>query len=387
MRFSDITTRLADTGGAKWALHQRCRELVAEGIDIIELTIGEPDIPPDPSLIRVAHEAMLDGRVGYSDGRGEPQLIDALIRRYQKRRPDISRENILCFPGAQTALFASLLGITNAGDGVMTGDPVYAAYEGLIRASDAHMISVPLRPENDFNITAEDIEAAITPSARVLLLNSPHNPTGAVLDEQTIREIGHICQNHNLWLICDEVYEALIFEETFFSPFDMVEFSDRVVSISSISKSYAAPGFRSGWAVGSKEFCDHILPLSETMLFGNQPFIADMTAWALDHDIPTARKMREGYQRRATIVVKHLTAIAGIKPIMPKAGMFIVIDVSATGLDGNEFAWQLLDQGVAVMPGSSFGTNAKNLVRLSLTVPDQTIEQACHRIKLFVGDL
>ena len=386
-RFAAITERLHDTGGAKWAVHQRSREMQGAGADIIELTIGEPDIAPDPALIDVAHQAMRAGRTGYSSGRGEPALIDALAERYGKRRADVTSANVLCFPGTQTALFATIMGLVEAGDGVLVGDPFYATYEGVIRASGAHSISVPLRPEYGFRLQPEDLEASITPASKALLLNSPQNPSGAILDRTAVDLIGKICRQHDLWLVCDEVYEELVFDGVFVSPFYDPANADRVIALSSISKSYAAPGFRSGWAIGPADFCKNILPLSEAMLFGNQPFIADMTAHALRNPSDTARRMRTDYQRRAMIIEESLTAINGITPHPPAAGMFILADVSKTGMDGEAFAWALLEAGVAVMPGSSFGENATDLIRLSLTVPDDAVIEACERIARFVETL
>ncbi|MEP3435224.1 MAG: pyridoxal phosphate-dependent aminotransferase [Hoeflea sp.] len=387
MHYAAITERLAHTGGAKWAIHQRCRTMNAAGADIIELTIGEPDQPPDPRLFEVCHASMLAGRTGYSNGRGEPELLEAIAARYSRRRAGVDSQNVLCFPGTQTALFATMMGLTGPGDGVLVGDPFYATYEGVIVASGAHRESVPLRSENGFRLTAEDLEASITPHSRVLLLNSPHNPTGAVLDAGELAQIGEVCRKHDLWIVADEVYEELVFDGNFASPFDNPELADRVIALSSISKSHAAPGFRSGWAVGPQEFCDKLLPLAETMLFGNQPFIADMTAFALNSDLPTSARMRASYKHRTTLFADTLEKIDGITPFRPQAGMFIVLDVSGTGLDGESFAWRLLEAGVAVMPGSSFGANAGALVRLSLTVPDESVVEACARIKRFVEGL
>ncbi|MGI9489427.1 MAG: pyridoxal phosphate-dependent aminotransferase [Geminicoccaceae bacterium] len=386
-RFAAITERLRDTGGAKWAVHLRCREMRQAGADIIELTIGEPDVSPSSALIDVAHQAMLAGRVGYSSGQGEPELIDALVERYRKRRSDVTGDNVLCFPGTQTALFATIMGLAGTGDGVLVGDPFYATYEGVIRASGAHSVSVPLRPEHGFRLQPDDLVASITPASTVLLLNAPQNPSGAVLDQATIDNIGEICRLHDLWLVCDEVYEELVFDGAFASPFDNPAFADRVIALSSISKSFAAPGFRSGWAIGPADFCEKILPISEAMLFGNQPFIADMTAYALRNPPDTAMRMREDYRRRAHIFTESLAGISGITPHPPAAGMFILADVAETGLDGKTFAWALLEAGVAVMPGSSFGVNAADLIRLSLTVPDDAIVTACERIAYFVETL
>ena len=387
MRYAPITDRLADTGAAKWAIHHRARALQKQGRDIIELTIGEPDLSPEPAMFDVAHQAMKAGRTRYSAGRGEPGLLQALAKRYAKRRADITSQNVMCFPGTQSGLYAVIMGLAGAGDEVLVGDPSYATYEGIIRSSGASRVSVRLRPENGFRMQATDLKAAITPRSRVLLINSPHNPTGAVLTKAEIAAIGAICVKHDLWMVCDEVYEELVFAGEFASPFDIPEYADRVVVVSSISKMLAAPGFRSGWVVGPEEFCEKLLPLSESMLFGNQPFIADMTEWALGQNLPTAKLMREAYQRRAEILVKHLAFVPELNPMMPKAGMFVVIDVAGTGMDGEAFAWALLDAGVAVMPGTSFGDNARNFIRISLTVPDEKIAEAAHRITTFTASL
>jgi arginine:pyruvate transaminase len=154
--------------------------------------------------------------------------------------------------------------------------------------------------------------------------------------------------------------------------------------VSSISKSHAAPGFRSGWAVGPAALCERVLPVAETMLFANQPFIADMTAYALTREFDTAARMREAYARRARLIADELGKASGIRPIAPDAGMFILLDVAGTGLTGEDFAWGLLEEAkVAVMPGPSFGDQARNFVRISLTVPDDDIAEACRRIEAF----
>ena len=381
MRYASITDRLQNLGSEKWAIHAEARRMKREGKAVIELTIGEPDVPPDPALLAEAVRAMHAGRYRYSNGRGEPSVVEALVRKYQKRRSDVTAENVLCFPGTQTALFAVMLGLVEAGDAVLVGDPLYATYEGVIRSTGAVQVPVPLRPENGFHMKAADLEAAITPACRVLLLNTPHNPTGAVLTADEIAEIGAVCRKHDLWIVCDEVYEQLVFGGTFASPFDVTDLAERTIVVSSISKSHAAPGFRSGWTVGPKEFCTRLLAVSETMLFGGQPFIADMTAYALDNPISTAATMRQAYKARAARFTDALSRAPGLTPLPPEAGMFIVVDVSGTSMSGEDFAWALLrEEMVAVMPGSSFGEQAEGYIRLSLTVPDTHIDEACRRI-------
>ena len=382
MRYAAITERLRTLGGDKWAVHNAARARRDAGEDIIELTIGEPDISPAPELIERCVASLRAGRTQYSNGRGEPGLVDALVEAYRPRHPQIGPENALCFPGTQTALFAVMLGLVGLGEGVLIGDPYYATYEGVVSATGGHVQPVPLRMDRDFVLQPADLRAAITPDSRVLLLNTPHNPTGAVIDRATLEDLGAICAEHDLWIVCDEVYSELIFEGSFASPLEIAGLRERVVVVSSISKSHAATGFRSGWAIGPAEFCAALLPVSETMLFGNQPFIADMTEAALRGDFDTSAQMREAFGRRARMLCARLNAVPGLSAQMPRGGMFLMLDVSGTGLDGEAFAWRLLEaQGVAVMPGSAFGGNGGGLVRVALTVPDAKLEEAARRVE------
>lgn len=382
MRYASITNRLADLGSGRWAVHTAARQMKQEGADIIELTIGEPDVAPDKALLDEATKSMHSGRIRYSNGRGEPSVLKALVEKYAKRRTGVTEQNFLCFPGTQTALYAVMTGLVETGDAVLVGDPLYATYEGVIASTGAHPVMVPLRPEKRFHMQAEDLERAITPNSRVVLLNTPHNPTGAVLTAREISAIGEICRKHDLWIVCDEVYEQLVFDDVpFASPFDMPELAERTIVVSSISKSHAAPGFRSGWAAGPAEFCNRLLPVSETMLFGVQPFIADMTALALSQDFHMAPTMRANYRRRAEIAAQAFAGNNLVRPMLPEGGMFILLDISATGLTGLQFAWELLQQeGVAIMPGGSFGRQANGFLRISLTVPDDTLLIAMKRI-------
>ena len=298
MHYATISDRLGGLGSDKWAVHLKAREMAKAGINLLELTIGEPDIAPDPILAEVMADALEKGRVGYSDGRGEAPLLDALAGRYSARTGRaITRENIVCFPGTQTALFAVMMTLVEKGDAVLVGDPLYATYEGSIRATGADMATVPLKAEDGFHMQAEALERAIVPHARVLLLNTPHNPTGAVLTRGEIAAIGAVCARHDLWIVADEVYEELIFGGEFASPLDNDDLRERTVVVSSISKSHAAPGFRSGWAIGPEAFCKRLLPVAETMLFGNQPFIADATAAAILNPSGVSEKLRSSLRR------------------------------------------------------------------------------------------
>jgi len=390
MKTTAVTQRLAGLGGAKWELHLKAKELVRQGADIIEMTIGEPDVATPEVLIDCAAAAMRAGRTTYSDGRGESNLLAALAEHYTQTRGRVfETDQFLCFPGTQTSLYAVLMGVAESGDEVLVGDPMYATYEGVVRASGAEMVPVPLRPEHGFRIQAADIAERITNKTRAILLTTPHNPTGSILTVEDIDAIGELALKHDLWIISDEVYDQLVFDDAeFVSPLSRSAYADRVIAVSSISKSHAAPGFRSGWCVGPAAFTEALLPLSETMLFGNQPFIADMTEKAVREGSPVAEGMRNRYAKRAAKLSDRLTKETALTVHQPEAGMFAMINVACTGLDGQAYAEHLLDNGgVAVMPGTSFGTTMADWVRVALTIDDASFEAAIERIVVHANSL
>lgn len=382
MRLTAITERLAGLGGGKWETHLKARAMVEAGADLVEMTIGEPDVPTPQELCGAAALALQSGRTGYSNGRGEAGLCAALAESYTKSRGrQFSPENILCFPGTQTALYTVMQGVADAGAEVLVGDPMYATYEGVIRASGAEPVPVPLCPESGFRLQAEDIAARITPRSRAILLTTPHNPTGAVLTAEDVRKIGELAIKHDLWIISDEVYEHLVFEGAeFVSPLSDPDLVDRVIAVSSISKSHAAPGFRSGWCVGPAAFCTALLPVSETMLFGNQPFIADMTEKAVRDGSSVAAGMASRFAARAGVLERRLHSETPLTVHQPDAGMFALVNVSGIGMDGDTYAWDLLEHGVSVMPGSAFGESLTDWVRVALTIGDTRFATALDRI-------
>ena len=390
MQFASITERVAKLGSEKWTPHLRAKKMAEIDPNVILLTIGQPDISVSDELTNITIKAIKEGRTGYSNGRGEQNLVSSLVKKYNNECGlNITENNVLCFPGTQTSLFASIMGLINEGDEVLLGDPLYATYEGVVAAAGGTLKRIELKKENSFRMNPSDLANSITSKSKVLLLNNPHNPSGALLTKKEIEEITEVCLKNDLWIISDEVYASLIYDfdniAEFYSPLNVRDALHRTIVVSSISKSHAAPGFRSGWLVGPKDFCDAVLPLSETMLFGNQPFIADMTAYALENGFHTAKKMRDSYYQRAVNIYEALRKTNKVEPIMPQSGMFLLADISKTGLSSNAFVKQLLEEEkLALMPGASFGENAHHLVRISLTVPDKMINLSCERLKRFI---
>jgi arginine:pyruvate transaminase len=382
LRFASVTDRLAGLGADKWAVHFEARRRVRLGHAIIELAIGEPDTPAPRAVIEAAVDSLRRGRTRYTGGRGEPAMVEALARKYARRTGrDIDQRNVAYLPGTQAALYAVMTTLAETGDEVLVGDPLYATYEGVIRSTGADLVLVPLDPANSFHMRPADIEARITPRSRVLLLNSPHNPTGATLDHEEIAAIVELCRRHDLWIVSDEVYETLAYGSAFASPFDHPTGADRSVVVSSISKSHMLPGFRAGWCAGPSAVIDRVLSLSEIMLFGAQPFVEDAAALAIDKEHEECRVMVETFKSRAALLPKLIAEVPGLGCAMPEGGMFAMVDVTGTGVNGEAFAWRLLEEeNVSVMPGSSFGLQADGHVRVSLSADEVVLREAASRM-------
>lgn len=383
MKYTDAIERLDALGGDKWAVYKMARQMMADGRDVIEMAIGEPDVPTPDYLIEAAMTALRAGRTGYAASAGESRLRSALAERYTRQAGrEILPEQVLCFPGTQTALYAVISAVAASGDEVILGDPMYATYASVLASTGAQMVPVPLQAANGFRMQAADIEERITAGTSLIFLNTPHNPTGAVLTEQDIADIGAVAKKYDLWLLVDEVYDEMVFSKApFFTPLSHPDLADRVIVVSSISKSHAAPGFRSGWCIGPAAFCSRLLPMSEAMLFGNQPFLADATIAAVSRPSPVARGMCDRFLHRALRLENILHTRTQLTVQKPEAGMFALVNVSCTGMNSKDYAMDLLlNGGVGVMPGSAFGESLRDWVRIALTKPDDIFDKGCKRI-------
>ena len=388
MRYASITRRLEGLGADKWALHFAALAKIAAGEKVVMLSIGESDFPAPQAVAAAAIRGIEAGRVRYSSGRGEANVLAAIAARYARRTGRaISTEQVIFMPGTQSALFATMMALVEAGDEVIVPEPFYVTYDGIVAATGARQVPVATRPETGFHLTAADLRLAITPQSRVLLLNSPSNPSGAVLRPAEIAEIGAVCAEHDLWIVSDEVYETLVFgNANFASPFDDAELATRTVVVSSLSKSHSMPGYRAGWAVGPEEFSARMLPFAEAMLFGSQPFIQDAAAFALSNEFEECSVMRAALEQRGRRTVEILRQSSAIRAPMPEGGMFVFADVRQTGHSGEAFAFGLLEEeNIALMPGEAFGKAGAGHVRISLTAPLDVLEPAVGKIVAFAG--
>jgi arginine:pyruvate transaminase len=390
MQLASIATRLSTLGSDKWAVHIEGKRRRAAGEKLVFLSIGEPDLPPPNALLNEARNNIRMGRLGYSPGTGDIALCKSLARFYTKQTGrNIVSNQFLFVPGTQTALSLAFLSILEPGDEVLMFDPYYATYEAVVTAPGGVPVPVKLDPERGFHPDIAALEKAVTLKTRAILLNSPSNPTGAVFSATEIRAIGDIAIKHDLWIVSDEVYATLIHgAHRFTSPFFHEDLEKRTIVVSSISKSHAVPGFRCGWIAASADYCEKVLPVSETMLFGSQPFLEDALAFALDHEFAETNAMRDAYWSRGKALVEGLAASNKVKARMPEGGMFVMVDVRQTGLSGDAFARKLLaDQDVVTMPGESFGSGGAGHLRVALTVDESVMAEAARRIVKLAASL
>ena len=382
-RFAPISDRLSGLGAAKWAVHVEGLDRAAAGKKVTFLSIGEPDLPPPASVLDQAVASMRGGRLKYAAGQGEQVALDAIASHLSRRSgQEVSPDQIVYTAGTQNGLCTVLMTLVQSGDEVLVPDPYYATYEGLVAASGASFVPVPTLPEDGFHVTAKQIEAAITPRSRVLLLNTPSNPTGAVLSQNEIDEIGEVCERHDLWIVVDEVYADLTYGAPFCSPFDRPHLRHRTLAVSSISKSHALPGFRAGWIASPPEVTPRLVLVAEAMLFGSQPFIEDALAVALSQHHPEVERLSSAFRERAHQLVAAFEGSTAAKARMPEGGMFIMVDIRETGMTGEEFAWKLINEhDIVVMPGESFGKGGAGHIRLALTNDAAVLREAGSRIR------
>ncbi len=383
MKMASITNRLASLGSEKWRVHFEGRHRAAKGDKLIFLSIGEPDLPPPKAIFDMAEKQMRAGRTSYAPGQGENSIRDSLSRHYTRQMGrTISNRQFLYLPGTQTALYVAFASIIDAGDEVLLFDPYYATYEAVVTAPGGIPVPVPLDPDRGFHPNIALIEQAITPKTRAILLNSPSNPTGAVFTQHEIEAISAIAKRHDLWIVSDEVYASLIHNDhQFVSPFMKKDMEERTVVVSSISKSHAVPGFRSGWIAASETFVERALPVAETFLFGQQPFLQDAAAFALDTHFDEVHAMKDAYWARGQAFVEALAQNNRVRAHLPEGGMFVMVDVRPTGLSGSDFAMRLLiEEDVVTMPGESFGTCGAGHLRVALTVDQAALREAAVRI-------
>lgn len=381
-RFSTRVERLTeDPASRAWALHGRAVALQISGRPVRLLSVGDPDFDTPASIIDAAVRSLRAGRTHYPAIAGDSALRQAIAAHHRAESGvDCDPGQVQVFAGGQNALFMLMQALAGDGDEVLIADPYYATYPGVIAACGARMRAVDTST-SDWHLTAKQIEAALSPATRVVLLNSPSNPCGVVTPAEEVERIVALCQREGLWLVADEVYGELLFAGRFHSAWKYSARHDRLVVIGSASKRFAMTGWRLGWCAAPSDLIVRLKALATAGLFGTPPFLQDALAGALVTPPAEAESMRVEYAARAAEVLSALADQPGLRPIRPAAGMFVAIQLEGLGVDGSAFAERLLDEeAVALMPGIAFGDSLKGGLRLSLVASRTELGEACAAI-------
>ncbi|MBF9047279.1 aminotransferase class I/II-fold pyridoxal phosphate-dependent enzyme [Rhodobacterales bacterium LSUCC0031] len=372
---------LTGAGDDGWEIFYRARAMKAAGHDVLELTIGEHDIGTAPAILDEMHRAARAGHTGYAAVPGIAPLRATVAARLTARHGQAyGPENILIVPGGQAGLFAAHHAACDQGDRALLIDPYYATYPGTIRAVGALPQPVAAKSEDGFQPDLAGLRAA-APGARSLLINSPNNPTGAVYSEASLRGIAAIAHDHDLWVIADEVYDTQVWDGHHQPIASLPGMAARTLTVGSLSKSHAMTGSRLGWVCGPVETIAQMINLATHTTYGVPGYIQEAGLFALNLGPEAEAAVAAPFNRRRDMLMGRIAGHASLRAIPPQGAMYVMLDIRATGLSGDDFAARLLDaEQVAVMPGESFGRAAAGHVRVALTLPDDIFVTAITRL-------
>ena len=388
MRLSNTITTITGGGSDGWDLFIKARKMISEGHDITELTIGEHDIKTDTRILEAMHTAALGGATGYAMVPGIDDLRNAVATRLAARTGvPTTLDNVLITAGGQAALFAAFRAALDEGDTALYINPYYATYQGTISSVGGVPKAVTAEADNGFLPTFEALDAAAA-CAKALLINSPNNPTGAVYGRDTLEAIAAVAIKHDIIVISDEVYDTQVWEGEHISIRSLEGMNERTFVVGSMSKSHAMTGSRVGWLVGPDEAMSHVLNLLTNTNYGVAGFTQRAALFALGLGEAFEDEIGAPFQRRRALAQKALEGQNAIRLSQPSGAMYLMLDIRATGLSGDDFADKLLmERHIAVMPGESFGDAAAGHVRIAMTIPDAPFEAAIKEIAAFAANL
>jgi arginine:pyruvate transaminase len=389
MKYADRVEGLQGKRTSAWDIHYAALDARAKGEDVIVLSVGDPDFATPDVIVERAVAALRDGDTHYSEVVGRAALREAIAREHARATGlDVTADQVIVVAGAQNGLFASSLCLLNAGDEVIVPDPMYLTYEASVRASGATLVPVPVDVRRGFHIDCDALAAAITPRTKAIFFATPCNPTGVVIPRADLERIAQLAREHDLWVVSDEVYGDLVFEREHVSIASLPGMAERTLTLGSLSKSHAMPGWRLGWVIGPAPAIGHLERLALCMLYGLPGFIQQAALTAFEHKREIVAAMRSLYRSRRDLVYARLSRVPGLRCELPEAGMFMMVDVSGTGLDAVDFTWRLLrEQRVSLLDASAFGDASRGYVRLGFVVDEATLDDACARIAAFVDGL
>ena len=379
-----IASRIAQlTGEGALAVFTRAKELEKAGRSIIHLELGEPDFHPAAPVVDAVRAAVAEGRDRYVATRGIPPLRSAIADYLKRtRRLDVAPQQVLVAPGCKMALALAMMALIEPGDEVLYPDPSFPIYPSFTRGLGAKAIPYALREENKFQPDLAEITEKITPKTRMLIFNSPNNPTGTVFSDRAIAQIAELAKKHDLWVIADEIYARILFSGEYKSIWALPGMAERTVIIDGFSKSFAMTGWRLGYAVAQKHVIDALDMLVLNTFTCTAEFSQVAAIEALRDSTDAVPAMVEEYRKRRDLFVEKLNRIPGFRCLSPDGAFYAWVNIEETGMPAEEVQRVLLEEaGVAGIAGAAFGAEGKNYLRFSLVSATHLLEDALERIQ------
>ena len=367
----------------------RARALEAEGRHVVHLEIGEPDFDTPAHIVDAGIQALRGGFTHYGPSAGLPE-VRAAIGAYAggMRGIDIGPEEVVITPGGKPVMFFGMMALLDPGDEVLYPNPGFPIYESVIRYLDAKPVPLRLDESRDFGLDVDELASRITPRTRMLILNTPANPTGGVIPRADIERVAELAQKHDFWVLSDEIYARILYEGEHHSILSVPGMRARTLLLDGHSKTYAMTGWRLGFAVAPKPLADMISKFMTNCNSCTASFtqMAGMAAVRGPQD--AVRAMVAEFRQRRDLIVDGLNAIGRIRCLRPKGAFYVFPNITGTGKTSAELSTLLLQEaGVATLAGTAFGAHGEGYLRLSYANSQDNIREALRRIAAAVGKL
>jgi aspartate/methionine/tyrosine aminotransferase len=387
-KLSRIASRI--DGQPMFKLLEKAQKLEKERGKIIHFEIGDPDFATPKNISDAAINAIKNENTHYVSSFGLTEFREKICEATQKSRgfkPDL--DQVLITPGANIAIFYAISCIVNPGEEIIVPDPGFPTYYSTIKMCDAVPIRVPLLESNNFRMNPKDIENSITEKTRMIIINSPQNPTGSVMTEEEIKMTYEIAKKHEIFLYSDEIYARMIYKNSVFnSPSIFDKCQEYTIISNGFSKAFAMTGWRLGAVIGPSYIIEKMRLLLETTSSCVPPFIQKAGIEAIEGEQTLQKKMYEEYEIRRDLIVNGINSISGLSCVVPGGAFYVFVNIKKTGMTSEEFCdYMLEDSGVAMLPGTSFGQFGEGFVRICYAVGQSDINDAMQRIKISINKL
>jgi aspartate aminotransferase len=375
---------------ATLALTSKAKSLKAQGKDVCSLSAGEPDFDTPENIKKVAIDAIEKGLNKYTPATGIPKLKEVIAEKFIKENGiQTSPANIVVAPGAKFSVFSVIAALCGPGDEVIIVSPYWVSYPSMIEATGATVKVISTKAENNFELSPEELKSTINENTKLLILNSPSNPTGAVYRKETLEKIADIAVKTGIMILADEIYEKLVYDSekphisiASLSP----EIAERTITVNGLSKAYAMTGWRLGYLTAPEFVVKRISALQSHTTSNPTSFVQYAAIEAIAGPQEEVEKMREQFAKRRDLIYNLLSEISGMECIKPSGAFYVFCDISKFGISSNEFCQRLLDEKlVAAIPGEPFGIPQH--IRLSYACSEAVIKEAASRIAEFCSEL